>query len=256
MKHHERTADSNYVLRLNASRASSAHQLMSSIINEEQLPSCKAPEKASCASEETRANQNSCTSEETRVYSFEEKESQEKHQEDPAGDENESQGNSVISKEYPAKERLSDDDKVVILTVFKDKIEKGQLLTLNEVRMAMRTDLYLRPMVVKPDAVKRIADFVRYKTNFVRQTQLTEMTEPDEFDFIASLSLGSGLRRQWSTHDTAAIERRFGSRPKISNKKEIIRIFNADQVLSHIVEREGSARCYEKVKSFYKRTGM
>ena len=120
----------------------------------------------------------------------------------------------------------------------------------------MRTDLYLRPMVVKPDAVKRIADFVRYKTNFVRQTQLTEMTEPDEFDFIASLSLGSGLRRQWSTHDTAAIEQRFGSRPKISNKKEIIRIFNTDQVLSHIVEREGSARCYEKVKSFYKRTRM
>lgn len=101
---------------------------MSSIINEEHLPSCKAPQKASCASEETRAYQNSCTSEETRVYSLEEKESQEKHQEDPAGNENESQGNSVISKEYPAKERLSDDDKVVILTVFKDKIEKGQLL--------------------------------------------------------------------------------------------------------------------------------
>lgn len=56
--------------------------------------------------------------------------------------------------------------------------------------MAMRTDLYLRPMVVKPDTVKRIADFVRYKTNFVRQTQLTEMTEPDEFDLLLHFHWG------------------------------------------------------------------
>ena len=69
MKHRERTADSNYVLVLNAKRASTAHQIMRDIINE-QKPSTsadshakskvkgspKAPKKNSCLSTETRAD--------------------------------------------------------------------------------------------------------------------------------------------------------------------------------------------------------
>ena len=45
MKHRERTADSNYVLVLNAKRASTAHQIMRDIINE-QKPSTSADSHA------------------------------------------------------------------------------------------------------------------------------------------------------------------------------------------------------------------
>ena len=44
MKHRERTADANYVLRPNASQASTAHQLMNSIIHERIL-AVKHPRK-------------------------------------------------------------------------------------------------------------------------------------------------------------------------------------------------------------------
>ena len=120
----------------------------------------------------------------------------------------------------------------------------------------MRADLYLRVKVVHTNEVKKIVDFVRYKTNFVRQTTLEDLTEADNFEFVASFASGSGLRRQWSSYDTAAIEQRFGKKPKMSNKKIIIQMFDEDQALAHILRREGSSRCYEKVKSFYKRQGI
>lgn len=95
---------------------------MSSIINEEKDPGCKAPKETSCTSEDTHA------------WPPEDRESPKKHQEDPAEDESESEGNDLISKEDSVKEGLSDDDKVVILTVFREQIDKGQQLTLKEIR--------------------------------------------------------------------------------------------------------------------------
>lgn len=109
--------------------------------------------------------------------------------------------------------------------------------------------------MVHADRVKRVADFVRYQTNLVRRTQLTEFTEREDFEFVASLSMESGFQRQWKEHDTAAIVARFQNRSKVNNKKEILHISN-DEVLSHILEREGHLRCYEKVKSLYKQGAL
>ena len=102
MKHRERTADSNYVLGLNAKRASTAYQIMRDIINE-QKPSTsgdshakskvkgspKAPKKNSCWSTETRADpieasespkrkKASCTSKETSAHPIKARESPQK----------------------------------------------------------------------------------------------------------------------------------------------------------------------------------
>ena len=41
------------------------------------------------------------------------------------------------------------------MSVFREQIEKGQLLALKDITEKMRTDLYLRPLVVKADIVKR-----------------------------------------------------------------------------------------------------
>ena len=60
----------------------------------------------------------------------------------------------------------------MLLTVFKDGIAKGKLLTQAEVRARMRADAYLHNMVVNKEVVKKIADFVRYKTKHTRHLQL------------------------------------------------------------------------------------
>ena len=117
----------------------------------------------------------------------------------------------------------------------------------------MRADLYLKMFAVQPDFVKKIADFVRYKTNHIRHMLLTQLSnwEPDEY--VASLSIESGLRRTWNDHDNAVIEAKFNLLPHVKSKKEIINFFSSDEVLSHILHREGTDRCYEKAKNIVRR---
>ena len=141
----------------------------------------------------------------------------------------------------------------MLLTVFADEIGAGKLLTMHEVRSKMRAHIFLRKMVVNADFVKKVADFVRYKTNHTRQLQLTKMSDWAEPEGIASLSIESGLRKVWSSHDTAVVEAKFKPMPKFPGKKEVLDIFANDQVLSHILKREGAVRCYEKVKNLFKR---
>ena len=150
---------------------------------------------------------------------------------------------------------LNHEHKSVLLTVFKDEISSGKLLTMTEVRIKMRAHMFLRKMVVQRQLVKKVADFVRYKTNHTWQMHLTQLTDMDDEDCIASLSQESGLRKVWSEHDNAAIEAKFRSKTKTPGKKEILAIFAADEVLKHILEREGSVRCYEKVKTILKSRG-
>ena len=140
----------------------------------------------------------------------------------------------------------------MLLTVFDDEISNGKLLPMDEVRSKMRADLFLRKMMVQVDYAKKVADFVRYRCNLKCQLQLTQLSELDDEYTFPSVSAESGLRRQWSPHDAAVIKEKFESLPNVPRKREILQMFSSDQVLSHILEREGTTRCYEKVKNLLK----
>ena len=239
MKHQERTADSNYVIRLNADRASKAHELMQGIIHETSASKPAEPSPVVQASEEEDQDDDKplaivMKKRKNPVISSDESD-------------NGSAGNASVKS-------LGDEHKSVLLTVFQNEINTGKLLTMNEVRTKMRDHIFLRKLVVQPEFVKKIADFVRYKTNHTRQLQLSQLDNLDDDDGIASLSIESGLRRIWSTHDTAVIEARFKSKTKAPSKKEILETFASDDVLRHILQREGGDRCYEKVKTILKRS--
>ena len=62
---------------------------------------------------------------------------------------------------------------MVISSVFKGNIAAGQLLTKHQLRSKKRTDSHLRKYVVDKAKVK-IADFLRYETNHVRQLKHIE----------------------------------------------------------------------------------
>jgi len=148
---------------------------------------------------------------------------------------------------------LSDEHKSVLLTVFQPEISTGKLLTMQEVRAKMRDSHVLRIYVVQPDFVKRVADFVHYNTNATRQIQLTTFPDLDPDDSVASFSNNSGLRKVWSPHDVAVIEAKFKDLKKVPPKGKILTKFRQDPVLSHILERKGQNRCYEKVKTLLRR---
>ena len=65
---------------------------------------------------------------------------------------------------------------------------------------------------MKPEKVKKICDFLRYRTNHVRQLMHNE-GEGDDKSKIATFSTGS--RSQWDGNATKAIEDQFLHFPKM-----------------------------------------
>ena len=99
--------------------------------------------------------------------------------------------------------------------------------------------------------VKKIADFLRYKTNHVRQLKHIEDDVQEEGSAVITLT--SGSRRQWNSHATEAISASFGQFSKMPTRSEVLQHFNDDPVLCHIIKSEGEDRCYEKVKNFFEK---
>ena len=65
-------------------------------------------------------------------------------------------------------------------------------------------------------------------------------------------SLDSARRRHWSEEDTNALSLPFIGTKLVPTKQEIVSICENDQELSEILEREGTSRVYEKVKSIFR----
>jgi len=102
--------------------------------------------------------------------------------------------------------QLSNDDKVVILSIFNQDIQKGELLTTEEVKAICRNDSHLKTLLLDPSKIKKACDFLRYKANIVRQTQLTQDSD-DENDFDPlTHSSALGLRRTSDLYSAAVIE--------------------------------------------------
>ena len=114
------------------------------------------------------------------------------------------------------------------MTVFREDINAGRVLTIADVRMRMRSVPYLRRFVVDKAKVKRYYDFVRHKTNVVRATSDTLVN--DEFEFVTSLS--SSQRKVWEAHDTYTIEKAFSSYDHMPRKSQVIATFNASYFIA------------------------
>jgi len=233
MKHLERTADANYMIKINADRASKAHALVSRRIQE----SGDSPAKHHALSSNSS---NTATNDDVPLAEVFDNPK-------PALPSTSQRGTPIS---------LSDEHRSVLLTAFQHEIAPGKLLTTHEIRSRMRTNHVLRIYVVQPDFVKRAADFVRYRTNTTRKLQLTSFPDLNPDDGIALFSMESGVRKAWSPPDVAVIEAKFKGVTKVPPKREILATLRQDPVLAHILGREGETRCYEKVKTLLRRSGQ
>lgn len=244
MKHKESTADTNYVIKVNTDRSTKAHELMQHVIAGKEQDDIDS--EVWEPKEVTTKSQSEDDEADDEAKTPEEKAGNDSCHEPPA---------PVLEKVPETEEvKLSDDDKVVLLCVFDDNIRRGQVLTREEVKALLRTDNHLKGMLINPEKVKKACDFLRYKTNTVRQTQMT--ADPyDEYEFNPGLthSSASGLRRQWDPAFSAVIEDRMESIAKKPRRREVIQFFDNDKVLRHVLAREGAERCHEKVKNIFKK---
>ena len=232
MKHQPKTASRNYVIPINAEKASKTHELMQSCIKREELKKTEEElEKSDSDREHSRTEPVN-----EKVYD----QPPQQEQDDDSSQIAETPGRGLTSEE-----------KSVIMTVYERDIYSGRELTVAEVRNRMRSDLFLHKFVINKEKVKKMYDYIRHRTNVVRQT--TDITEQDEFQFEASIS--STQRRAWQSHDCESIENVFKTTKTMPHKRIVVAIFQENDVLKHIMSREGKDRCYEKVKNIFKKRG-
>lgn len=232
LKHKLSTAKQNYVSKLNPTKASRAHRVLRSLVHQKT---------------ETKPSSETHKDQEEQVREEENQEEQDREEENQEEDPKE--GHEEVQPKG-----LTTAEKVVVSSVFGETIQTGKFITLYDVCQKMRTDLYLRKFVVDADKVKKIADFIRYRTNTVRQTVLHDLSdETDEYAIASLTNTTSGSRHVWDEQETQVIEEFFSSIPSLPRKREITQKFNEDLVLKHILRREGRDRCYEKVKNLFKK---
>ena len=188
MRHKESTADSNYVIKVNAERSSRAHEIMKDIVSgkpdelDDDIWMPKEKEAEGESKQEAETAHQSCEQETA----------------DQACDQAPS---SPLPQPAPEKEeaQLSNDDKAVLLCVFDHNIQRGEVLITSEVTAICRADPHLKELTVDQQKLKKACDFVRYKTNVVRQTMLTG-EEADLYAFDVTDSSASGMQRTWNTY--------------------------------------------------------
>ncbi|KAJ7381230.1 hypothetical protein OS493_001346 [Desmophyllum pertusum] len=206
MKHRETTADKKL--------RAEAHEIMRDLIRENNSrepegdkPTKASPEPESKASPEPKSK----ASPEPKSKASPEPKSKASPEPNPNPNPNtkaliqEQQDESEEDSE-PAEDAtsaLSNDDRVVVASVFTDTINAGKHLSLSEIRDKMRTAIYLRKFVINQ-------------------------------------------RKQWREDDVKCINQRFKHLESMPSKSRTIQMFNNDEVLQHILQREGKERCYEK----------
>ena len=166
MKHKESTADSNYI-KVNAERSGRAHELMKNIISEKQPDELDNDIWRPKGDRAKRAIAKENISKEVSA----EKESDEES-DDEAANQSRNKAPSAPLRQPPqevAEIQLSNDDKVVLLSVFNHHIQKGQLLVVEEIKAICRADNYLKKLILDPRKVKKACDIFRYKTNVARR---------------------------------------------------------------------------------------
>lgn len=241
---HKTTADRNYVLSLNARKAASAH-IMKSIIQGATDSPKSSPTKASTSA--AKAVESDDEDDDVPL-----KDLKLKKQQSTVPDKS---GEASTSKSTSKPASLTAEDRLVARSVFKKEIKRGEFLSEQEVLAQMRNDNDLKSLVVQPGKVKKVYNFVRYRTKLAR-TLKDAVDQPDD-DGVKTLpdtgSVSSKSRRQWDADAVEVLENFFHPIKTMPLQREIMHLFETDNVLKHISATEGLERCYEKIKTLYKK---
>lgn len=153
-----------------------------------------------------------------------------------------------------AKSVLSHKEKLAIKEMFAVEIETGEELHIKTVRNKMCTHISLRKLVHSKSKVKQVQNHINYliqKKPALAPKQLA--AKRGEWDIDADVSVKSGPRQAWDDMDTKQVVKAFKDFKSCPPKDQIRKMFNNSDNHLGILEKEGFARCYEKVKSIMKK---
>lgn len=142
---------------------------------------------------------------------------------------------------------------------FKEHIATNAKIVLTDVRQVIRDHPTLSALEPFDAMARKVADNVRYLQVTEPRKNPKELSEEPAathvYDWIDIESEGtteSTSRTQWSTEDTAVIEKHFGHLPKCPKKTELLREFVLNADLNEICSRKTFTQCQQKVKNLIK----
>ena len=111
--------------------------------------------------------------------------------------------------------------------------------------------------------VKQVVNHVNYiieKKTKTLPLESEEQTSPSKVsDWLQNFDdpsrRSSGKRQEWDASDTKAIETAFRKHSSLPSTAEIKKILRQDTKLYSILDKEGWARVYTKVKNIFKKKG-
>ena len=222
MKHKTITADRNYVLSLNARKAASAHNIMTSIIQGVTDSPKGSPAKPSCSV--AKAEESDDSDDDIPLGMLRAKKKQSTVPE--------KSGEVSTSKSSSTPEKLTTQDCIVARSVFQKQIKKGEFLSEQEVLAQMRNDNHLKCLVVQKGKVKKVYDFVPYRKKLGR-TLKDVVDEPGD-DGIKILpeneSVSSKSRREWDSDAVEVMENFFQPFKTMPPRREIMHLFKTTLV--------------------------
>ena len=143
--------------------------------------------------------------------------------------------------------------------LFSKEIEQGATQQLKSVRNKMCTTIVLRRLITSKSKVKQVTNYVNYLVAGRPSQDVKDLPEDkvqvDQWleGLDADSSVRPGSRQFWDDANTKTIEKEFKKYKNCPTKGELKNIFLKNERLAAICDKEGFARCYEKVKSTMKR---
>jgi len=158
---------------------------------------------------------------------------------------------------------LTEDQKKAIMRVFQKEITAGTKVSKALVQKRCCTTAVLSILASSINRVKQVVNHVNYiieKQTKTPPLESEEQTSPSKVsDWLHSYddpsTRSSGKRQEWDSSDTKAIERAFQKHSSLPSTAEIKKILRQDTKLYSILDKEGWARVYTKVKNIFKKKG-
>ena len=142
--------------------------------------------------------------------------------------------------------------------LFAEHINTNAALLMTDIRSIISESADLILHVQKKEMVTRVYDRIKYlqKKNFQHGLKHVEdgQSESTGLWFTSVSSVVSGPTRQigWNKDDVDAIQKAFNQFDKCPLKSKILEIFQSNEHLREVQERNTFKRGYEKVKTTFK----
>ena len=169
---------------------------------------------------------------------------------------------SEDNREEGEDQGLSEEDKELLLVMFEDEVSANAKLTIQDVEERISSSSGLLHLMASGKTLKQAINHLRYQQrksakttlSIIKKKQAKTLDRRNKWLVQTTdvKSLGSHSRTQWEQADTEGLEEFYANFKVCPDKSQILAHMESNRLKS-ILDKEGFARCYQKVKNIFKK---